>query len=585
MPAGIAAVNASGDLGRVLAQRERRFAAALLAPAFLALLATTTFPLMFLIWTSAFRMDLAMPFADGFVGFENYRALLADERFWSSLLVSLVYTGSTVVLQVALGLALALLVMDMKRGQGWFRVVAILPVVLSPAVVGMIWRTFMLAPEFGIVDYLAINAGIGSKNWLGDPLLAMISVIVIHTWQWTPFAFMVLLASLASLPEDIYEAARLDRATAWQRFRRITLPLLRPAIVMVVIMRTMVALTAFAAIFTVTGGGPGTATEILNLYAYRKSFTELSIGYGSALAVALLIVTILISGVLFALAEGEMTAKRLRFIAVLAITLMFLLAWVFPIVWSVLNSLKTDRDVLAYPPKLFFHADARGLSRRAVRLGDRSCRTSSRSFVISIGTTVITMLMAVPAAYALARLRFRGKKFAGFYVLATQMLPPVGIIIPYFLILRNIGWIDTYQGIILIYLSFSLPFAIWLLVSYFEDIPFEMEEAAYLDGASRLRTLWRIIIPQVRGGIAVTIVFVFLNAWNEFLFAVVLSGNTVRPVTVAMFNFVSVEQTLWAKLAAVSVLAMLPVVILGIIAQKNIVKGLTVGAVKGGGRR
>jgi multiple sugar transport system permease protein len=303
--AGTATGTASGDLGRVLAQRERRFAAALLAPAFLALFATTTFPLMFLIWTSAFRMDLAMPFADGFVGLENYRTLLTDDRFWSSLLVSLIYTGATVVLQVALGLALALLMMDMKRSQGWFRIVAILPVVLSPAVVGMIWRTFMLAPDFGIVDYLAINAGIGSRNWLGDPLLAMVSVIVIHTWQWTPFAFMVLLASLASLPEDIYEAARLDRATAWQRFRRITLPLLRPAIVMVVIMRTMVALTAFAAIFTVTGGGPGTATEILNLYAYRKSFTELSIGYGSALAVALLIVTLLISGALFALRRAK----------------------------------------------------------------------------------------------------------------------------------------------------------------------------------------------------------------------------------------------------------------------------------------
>ena len=219
--------------------------------------------------------------------------------------MSLVYTVSTVVLQVVIGLALALLVMDMKRGQGWFRLIAILPVVLSPAVVGMIWRTFMLAPEFGIIDFLAINAGLGSKNWLGDPLLAMISVIVIHTWQWTPFAFMVLLASLASLPEDIYEAAKLDRATAWQRFRRITLPLLRPAIVMVIIMRTMVALTAFAAIFTVTGGGPGTATEILNLYAYRKSFTELSIGYGSALAVALLIVTIIISGILFAMRRAK----------------------------------------------------------------------------------------------------------------------------------------------------------------------------------------------------------------------------------------------------------------------------------------
>src|SRR3954462_9624089 len=194
-------------LARGKEQKERRFAAALLAPAFLALLATTTFPLLFLIWTSAFRRDLAMPFADGFVGLENYRALLTDDRFWSSLLVSLVYTGSTVVLQVALGLALALLVMDMKRGQGWFRVVAILPVVLSPAVVGMIWRTFMLAPEFGIVDFLAINAGLGSKNWLGDPTLAMVSVIAIPTWQWPPLPFMVLLASLASLPEDIYEAA------------------------------------------------------------------------------------------------------------------------------------------------------------------------------------------------------------------------------------------------------------------------------------------------------------------------------------------------------------------------------------------
>jgi multiple sugar transport system permease protein len=246
-----------------------------------------------------------MPFTNGFIGIDNYRDLLADSRFWSSLSVSMIYTISTVVLQVAIGLGLALFVMGMKKGQGLFRLIAILPVVLSPAVVGMVWRTFMLQPEFGIVDFLSINAGLGSQNWLGDPTLAMISVIVIHTWQWTPFAFMVLLASLAALPDDIYEAARIDRASAWQRFRRITLPLLRPAIVMVVIMRTMVALTAFAAIFTVTGGGPGTATEILNLYAYRKSFTELSIGYGSALAVALLVVTIIISAALFAVRRAK----------------------------------------------------------------------------------------------------------------------------------------------------------------------------------------------------------------------------------------------------------------------------------------
>jgi multiple sugar transport system permease protein len=165
------------------------------------------------------------------------------------------------------------------------------------------------------------------------------------------------------------------------------------------------------------------------------------------------------------------------------------------------------------------------------------------------------------------------------------MIPPVGLVLPYFLILNKVGWLDSYQGMVTVFLTFSLPFAIWLMVSYFEDIPKEMEEAAFLDKASRLRALWHIILPQVRGGIAVTVIFVFLNAWNEFLFAVQLGGNKVRPVTVAMYNFVSVEQTLWAKLAAAALIAMLPVVIIGIAAQKQIVKGLTVGAVKGGGRR
>jgi multiple sugar transport system permease protein len=277
-------------------------------------------------------------------------------------------------------------------------------------------------------------------------------------------------------------------------------------------------------------------------------------------------------------------SRRWRVLALAGASLAFLAAWVFPILWSVLNSLKTEQDILAYPPKLVFAPTLDAY--RDVLFGPASILPNLvSSLVIAAGTTVLTMVMAIPAAYALARLKLPGKRFAGFAVLAAQMLPPVGIIIPYFLILRNVGWLDTYQGIILIYLSFSLPFAVWLLVSYFEDIPVEMEEAAYIDGATRLRTLWRIIIPQVRGGIAVTVVFVFLNAWNEFLFAVVLSGNTVRPVTIAIFNFVSVEQTLWAKLAAASVLAMLPVIVLGLVAQKHIVKGLTVGAVKGGGRR
>jgi ABC-type glycerol-3-phosphate transport system permease component len=274
----------------------------------------------------------------------------------------------------------------------------------------------------------------------------------------------------------------------------------------------------------------------------------------------------------------------LRQVALAAVAGAGLSIWAFPVIWGLLTSLKTERDVLAYPPVVVFQPTLANY--HEVIFGSSSILPNLlSSFVVSVSATVLTMLLAVPAAYALARLRYPAKRATGFYVLATQMLPPVGLIIPYYLALQKIGGLDTYWGLTLIYLTFSLPFAIWLMVSYFEDVPFEMEEAALLDRAGRLRALWYVILPQVRGGIAVTAIFVFLNAWNEFMFAVVLGGNRVRPVTVAMFNFISVEQTQWSRLAAGAMLAMAPVILIGIFAQRHIVKGLTVGAVKGGGRR
>lgn len=273
-----------------------------------------------------------------------------------------------------------------------------------------------------------------------------------------------------------------------------------------------------------------------------------------------------------------------RQIALYAVAGVGLAVWAFPVSWALLTSFKTERDVLAYPPKIFFEPTLANY--REVIFGASSILPNLwSSFVVSTLATLLTMLFAVPAAYAMARLRFPAKRGTGFYVLATQMLPPVGLIIPYYLVLQKIGGLDSYAGLTVIYLTFSLPFAIWLMVSYFEDVPYEMEEAALLDRAGRFRTLWYVILPQVRGGIAVTTIFVFLNAWNEFLFAVVLGGNKVRLVTVAMFDFVSVEQTQWGRLAAAAMLAMAPVIVLGFAAQRHIVKGLTVGAVKGGGRR
>ena len=240
--------------------------------------------------------------------------------------------------------------------------------------------------------------------------------------------------------------------------------------------------------------------------------------------------------------NGRSTLRRL---ALAAIAGAGLAVWAFPVIWGLLTSFKTERDVLAYPPVWLFKPTLDNY--REVIFGASSIVPNLwSSFVVSTSATLLTMLIAVPAAYALARLRYPAKHASGFYVLATQMLPPVGLIIPYYLVLQKIGALDTYAGLTVIYLTFSLPFAIWLMVSYFEDVPFEMEEAALLDRAGRLRALWYVILPQVRGGMAVTTIFVFLNAWIEFMFAVVLGGNRVRPITDAMLNFNSVAQTQWA---------------------------------------
>jgi multiple sugar transport system permease protein len=278
------------------------------------------------------------------------------------------------------------------------------------------------------------------------------------------------------------------------------------------------------------------------------------------------------------------TRRRLTQGLFIAFASALLALWVFPIVWAAVVALKSESEVLAFPPTLIFTPTLDNFVDALV--GRFSILPEMwASLVISSIATALTIVLAVPASYAFARLHLPARMPFGFYVLATQMLPPVGLVIPYFLILNRLGWLDTYHGMIIVYLTFSLPFAIWLMVSFMEDIPREMEEAAAIDRAGRLKALWYIILPQVRGGIAVTVVFVFLNCWNEFIFAVQLSGNHVRPVTVAMYNFVSVEQTLWGKLSAAALIAMVPVIAIGFAAQRHIVKGLTVGALKGGGRR
>lgn len=220
-----------------------------------------------------------------FVGLDNFRALAGDNLFRAGIVNTLIFAFVAVGAQMVIGFFLALLVSDVNLGKTVYRTIFLLPILVPGIVIGAIWK-LMYNFDFGIINQTLGAIGIGPQNWLGEPALALASIIVVDIWHWTPFCFLLLLAGLQSLPQDIFEAARVDGATAWQRLRYVTLPLMIPTIAVTFVFRTILAFKVFDEIFLLTGGGPGTATEVLSFTIYRRFFTEDRVGYGSAMSLA-----------------------------------------------------------------------------------------------------------------------------------------------------------------------------------------------------------------------------------------------------------------------------------------------------------
>ncbi len=259
---------------------------------------------------------------------------------------------------------------------------------------------------------------------------------------------------------------------------------------------------------------------------------------------------------------------------------LIVLVYGFPYAFLVSTSLKSPQAALAIPPTLL----PQQLSiENYANIGEHPSvqRSFGNSIIIALLSTVITIALAVPAAYAVARYAtWAGKAFL-FVVLVTRLIPPVAVGIPLFVIMRALGLIDTHLGVALAHSTISVPLGIWLLASFMEGIPRELEEAARVDGCSRFGALLRIIIPVASGGIAVTAIFVFLASWNEFLFSLLLSSTGVKTAPIAIAEFKTQYGIQWGTMTSLAVLFSLPVIIFSLLMQKRIIAGLTVGAVKG----
>ena len=278
---------------------ERRLRIVFLAPALLVIAAVLFLPLFYAVRNSFYRINLARVYeGERFIGFGNYRQAFADPYFINALLISLVITVAVVALELVIGLFLALLLnRPLERrlapgGRRTFRTLAILPVVLPPVVVGLMWR--FIFQYTGLANYLLMLAGFHPVAWTG-PLTGLVTIIVTIVWQNVPFSFLLILAGLQSIPPDLIDSAMVDGASGAQRLTRLYLPLIRPVIFLILTIRTMDALRTFDEAFILTGGGPGRSTETISLFIYVNSFSFFNIGYGSALSILLLLMLMVIT--------------------------------------------------------------------------------------------------------------------------------------------------------------------------------------------------------------------------------------------------------------------------------------------------
>jgi len=276
-------------------RRERLMSLLFMAPAVIFLIFTSVYPLLYSLRLSFFSWNMTVPNSQPvFIGWDNYTRLFSDGNFLSSVRITLIFVAASVTLEFLLGMALALLATSSVKAIGLIRTVLLIPLMMTPVVVGVLWRT-LFHTEYGAINFFLNLFGIASQPFVADPKQALPSVIAVEIWQQLPVVAFILAAGIQSLPVDLYKAARVDGASSWQIFREITLPLLRPVILVVLLLRIMDAFRVFDIIWTLTFGGPGRTTELLSMLIYKSGLQFFQIGQASAMSWLFLLVIFCIS--------------------------------------------------------------------------------------------------------------------------------------------------------------------------------------------------------------------------------------------------------------------------------------------------
>ena len=338
------------------------------------------------------------------------------------------------------------------------------------------------------------------------------TVALIDTWQWTPYVALIVLGGLQSLPPSVYEAAQIDGASPFKTFRRITLPLLLPTIVTATILRSVDLLRFFDIIYITTQGGPGNASNTLNIYGFRVGFEFFNIGYASAVDAdadrdrvrrrARLQPPARRGGLVMQMDDTPLSESWIRRLNTAQLVLAGILIMA-PTAWMVLSSFKPSFEVTAYPPTLLFSPTLENYGQLMKTTPFFSYTVNS--LIVTLGSAGLGLLFGIPAAFAVSWTRI---SWPAILTLAARMAPGTLFLLPWYVMFRQVGMIGSYTALILSHAVITLPIVIWVLLPSFDNIPRSVFEAAQVDGCSITRILWRIALPLVGSGIAVAAILV-----------------------------------------------------------------------------
>lgn len=564
-----------------------------------------------------------------FVGFANYGRVLQNVDFWAAFARTAYFSVLAVVGTTVLGIMFALVLNQRFLGRGLLRSVVLIPWAMAPVSIGVLW-SFIYAGNFGLLNGLLHDLGLGSlaTAWFGDGFRALNLVAITQIWNQAPLTALMMLSALQSMPTNLHRAAMLDGAGPVKRFFSITLPWLKSSLLFSTIVSTINALMTFDIIWIMTRGGPGAATTTLSWLGYVQSFQFLRFGEGAATLYLLTMLSLALAVLYFFVLSPKkpkpasetsgdpaqtVTRARPAMIVIppwnirpllhpttqrnlarlffgLGVLAIFL--WSFlPVAILIMISLSPATDLIRTPPSVF-PSSLTLENYRMVLMAEGTTSVQAQrvpvalfnSFVIGTIVSVVNVALGTFAGYGFAR--YANRRFFAISLwglLLTRMVPALTLVLPFFIMFRSMGLIDTYLGVIIAYSTILMPLAAWMMKASFENMPASLERAAQIDGCSRWTMFTKVLVPIVRPGIIAAVIFCFLVSWNEFLFAMILTTTMkTQTIPVIIAGFLNQARFYeYGPMFAASVLAILPPIAIAFFFQRYLVQGALSGAVKG----